>query len=277
MKPDTLFLSGGGINCLTFLGAFQYLFETKIIEPNFQGIKNIVCVSGSSIHILHLLLGYSLEVTMKVSLEFKNEEWVDYNHFNINNIFEKYGLYNNDFIKDLCSTLLEKKGFSKDMTLQELYNHTKINLYFKVSNINKGKIEYISHKNYPDLSLIQTAQMTTCVPLFFQPIQYKGDSYVDGGLCGNFPLEFNRSLKSKDYLGIHLQNNGGTPEINTIFDYIGSLYKMPWSPYDQRKKNKKIINIIMDNTGLVFTLTEEEKKKMIKHGYISTLKHFTDS
>ena len=41
MKPDTLFLSGGGINCLTFLGAFQYLFEKKIIAPNFQGIKNI--------------------------------------------------------------------------------------------------------------------------------------------------------------------------------------------------------------------------------------------
>ena len=33
----------------------------------------------------------------------------------------------------------------------------------------------------------------------------------------------------------------------------------------------------MDNTGLVFSHKEEEKKKMIKHGYISTLKHFTDS
>ena len=277
MKPNTLFLSGGGINCLTILGAFQYLFETGIIQRNFQGIRNIICVSGSSLNLLHLLLGYSVEVTIKLCLNLKNEGWVDYNQFNINNILEDYGLYNNEFIKDLSSTLLEKKGLSKEITLQEFYNFTKINVYFKVSNISKGKIEYISHKNYPDLSLVQTIQMTTCIPLFFQPIKYKDDYYEDGGLCGNFPLELKRSLKEKNYLGIHIINKGSTNKINTLFDYIGGLYRMPWSPYDQIKKNKKIINIIMNDTGLVFTSTKEEKEEMIKHGYTSALKHFTDS
>ena len=228
-------------------------------------------------NLLHLLLGYSVEVTIKLCLNLKNEGWVDYNQFNINNILEDYGLYNNEFIKDLSSTLLEKKGLSKEITLQEFYNFTKINVYFKVSNISKGKIEYISHKNYPDLSLVQTIQMTTCIPLFFQPIKYKDDYYVDGGLCGNFPLELKRSLKEKNYLGIHIINKGSTNKINTLFDYIGGLYRMPWSPYDQIKKNKNIINIIMNDTGVVFTSTKEEKEEMIKHGYTSALKHFTDS
>ena len=29
--------------------------------------------------------------------------------------------------------------------------------------------------------------------------------YVDGGLCGNYPLEYNRILKSKKFLGIHIK------------------------------------------------------------------------
>ena len=58
MKLDTLFLSGGGINCIALLGAFKYLFENNIIQRDFEGIKNIVCVSGASIYILQLLLFY---------------------------------------------------------------------------------------------------------------------------------------------------------------------------------------------------------------------------
>tara|TARA_B100000686_G_scaffold322779_1_gene376911 strand:+ start:2108 stop:2941 length:834 start_codon:yes stop_codon:yes gene_type:complete len=277
MEPETLFLSGGGMNCLTFLGIFQYLFEKNIIKSKLQGIKNIVCVSGSSILILHLLLGFTLNATMKICLDFKIKELIDYNNFDINQLLETYGLYTNDFIQNLCSTILEKKGLSKGITLQEFYEFTKVNIYFKTSNISKGKIVYISHKNCPNLPLVQVIQMTTCIPLLFQPIKYKGDYYVDGGLCGNFPLEYNRTLKAKNYLGIHIGCKGCKTEIDSVFDYIGSLYKMPWSPFDQMKKNKKIINVIMDSPGLVFSITKEQKKKIIKHGYISALKHFTDS
>ena len=35
MKLDTLFLSGGGINCIALLGVFKYLFENNIIQRDF--------------------------------------------------------------------------------------------------------------------------------------------------------------------------------------------------------------------------------------------------
>ena len=56
MKINTLILSGGGINCISLLGSFQYLFEENIIQKNFKGIQTIICVSGSIINILPLLL-----------------------------------------------------------------------------------------------------------------------------------------------------------------------------------------------------------------------------
>ena len=40
-KIDTLFLSGGGMKCLSILGVLKYLFEKEIIKQNFDGIKGL--------------------------------------------------------------------------------------------------------------------------------------------------------------------------------------------------------------------------------------------
>ena len=40
-KIDTLFLSGGGINCISILGSLKYLLENNVIEPNFKNMKNV--------------------------------------------------------------------------------------------------------------------------------------------------------------------------------------------------------------------------------------------
>ena len=65
-KIDTLFLSGGGINCIAFLGVFKYLIEHNMIDQNFKNFKNIVCVSGRAFFVLPFILGYSLEMTIKI-------------------------------------------------------------------------------------------------------------------------------------------------------------------------------------------------------------------
>ena len=41
------------------------LIENDIIHENLKGINNLVCVSGSSFHILPLLLGFTLKATIK--------------------------------------------------------------------------------------------------------------------------------------------------------------------------------------------------------------------
>ena len=121
-KPDTLFFSGGGINCLAFLGSLQYLIESNIIHENFKGIKNIVCVSGSSFYILPLLLGYTLKASLKICLNFNNDQLIDYTTFDINDLLENYGVYDNDFLINICSVLLKKKNLSPNITLKEFYN-----------------------------------------------------------------------------------------------------------------------------------------------------------
>ena len=117
--------------------------------------------------------------------------------------------------------------------------------------------------------------MTTCIPFLFKPIIYNDNYYVDGGLCGNFPLDYNLKLKSKKYLGIQISSYGKNEHnIESFLDYIKNIYNQPWSPYDQIKKDKKIIHINMGKTGLILNNTQSEKKDIICQGYKETETHF---
>jgi predicted acylesterase/phospholipase RssA len=274
-KIDTLFLSGGGINCISILGSLKYLLENSVIEPNFKNMKNIVCVSGSAIIVLALILGISLEATIKLYMDTNYDNIVNYSLFDINNLFENFGIFDNDFVENICRLTLKNKNQPEDLTLKQLYGLTNINCVFKTVNITKNNIIYLSHKTYPDLPVVTAIKMTTCIPIIFKPIVYNGDNFVDGGLSGNFPIEYNRKLKSKNYLGINIKVIGNG-EINNILDYIYHIYISPWSPYDNSIKNKNIINIIFNEVGIIFTNHNDKKKENIKNGYNSTLNFFND-
>ena len=277
MKLDTLFLSGGGVNCIAFLGVFKYFFDKGIIQPDLKGIQNIVCVSGSSLYTLPLMLGYSLDVTIKICLSLNNEDFINYKDFDINNIFNDFGLYDNTFISHLCSVILNKKGISKNITMKEFYNITKINWVLKTTNLTKYRIEYINHKTNPDLPIVDAIRMSSSVPLVFKPITYKDQLYVDGGLCGNYPIEYNKTLQSKHYLGVHVKVKDKDEKVNDILSYLGRLQMAPTSPYDSiNKKKKRTINIIVDELGMNIQKSKEENMNLLARGYIVTEEHFNN-
>lgn len=277
MKIDTLFLSGGGINCLSFLGCLNYLMQKNIIQHDLSNIKTIVGVSGGILHIIPLLLGYSINVTIKIFTNYDYNNLIDYNDFNINNLFSNYGIYSNDFIIRLLKPLFKMKNISENITLKDFYKLTKIKLIIKTINISKKEIIYLNYKKFPNLPLITAIQMTTCFPLFFKPITYNNDLYVDGGLCGNFPLEYkdkNRK-KFKNYLGLNIVPNKEKQNFNDFFDYLSAIYNTGWSPYDH-KVNKRIIEINTNGKGMDFNVTKEDKEKIIEIGFLK-IKEIIDS
>jgi NTE family protein len=68
-----------------------------------------------------------------------------------------YGYYKTDrFINDLAK-LMEAKGFSKNLTFEELYKAKSAGkkvklLYITGSNLSDQKIEIFSHETYPSIS-----------------------------------------------------------------------------------------------------------------------------
>jgi predicted acylesterase/phospholipase RssA len=277
MKIDTLFLSGGGINCISFLGSLKYLIQKDLIKRDLSNIKTIIGVSGGILHIIPLLLGFSIDMTIKIFTNYDYNKLIDYNNFNINDLFTNFGFYSNDFIFNLLKPMFRIKNINYNITLKDFYKLTKIRLIMKTVNISKKEIIYLNYKNYPNLSLITAIQMTTCFPLFFKPIIFNDELYVDGGLCGNFPLEYkdkNRK-KYKNYLGLNIVSNKEKQCFNDFFDYLSAIYNTGWSPYDH-KINKRIIEIHTNGKGMDFNVTNEDKEKIIEIGYLK-IKEIIDS
>ena len=82
MNIDTLILSGGGVKCLSFIGALKYLLDEKKIDIN--KLKTIISVSGGMIYIIPLLLGYSIDDMVKIILQTNNHNLLNYDDININ-------------------------------------------------------------------------------------------------------------------------------------------------------------------------------------------------
>jgi predicted acylesterase/phospholipase RssA len=281
MKIDTLLLSGGGVNCLSFLGSLKYLIESNQMEKDLSNLKTIIGVSGGILHIIPLLIGFSIESTIKLFIGSDYSKLIDYNHVEINNLFNDYGVHENEFIVELLSKVLQKKNYSTEITLSELYKITKIKLVIKTINLSKKKICYFHYKNNPDLSLLTAVKMTTCVPLIFKPINYKGDLYVDGGLCGNFPLEYmtKNKKKYKNYIGLKVSHSKEAIEkesFNDLFEYLSGLYNIQWSPYDHCK-NKRIIGIPSIGDSMDFFISKEDKIKIMENGIIEIKKSLGNS
>ena len=274
MDVDTLLLSGGGMNCIALLGVFKYLFDNRKIDRHFKGIHTIICVSGSIIHILPLLLGLSIEATLQLFLGY-DKKIIDYDEFDLNKLFIHYGLYKNDLIQTMIELVLEKKGYSKNMTFKELFTITKIDFIVKVVNISQCKIVYMNHKTHPDFPISLAARMATCIPFLFQPIKYNKDYYIDGGLCGNLPLDYiYKKKKYKKYLGINILVNP-KGKIESLQDYLFSIFVIPFSPYDHTTdKHKKIITININGIGIDLNITKEMKIKKYMEGIQQTEDYF---
>ena len=84
---------------------------------------------------------------------------------------------------------IRNKGLQENITLKEFYDFKPIELTLKVHNISSCRCEYINYKNYPDMPLVTALTMTSSIPILLEPIMYKGEYYIDGGVDGNLPLE----------------------------------------------------------------------------------------
>ena len=290
LKVDTLLLSGGAMKCISILGALQYLFEKEIIKPDFEGIKEIYFVSGSSIYLTPLLIGMSMDTTIDL---FKK---IDYsgivknsNEMRIQNLFDNFGLKKITEFKFIMNAIFKGKGIDENITLKDFYELTKIKIHFRVVNINKVRTEYLNKDNSPDLKYIDAVCMTSCIPLLFEPIEYNGCKYVDGGVNNNFPYEMIDG--NKNYLGINIlaskisldhEEDGSDAEddphhniIKDLPDYLNLIYNIYGTPPIEKKAIQHI-KILIGGSGVDFERFSSVMNDTLLLGYKSTEEHFAN-
>ena len=161
MRLIGIALSGGGARAVAHIGVLQALNEHGIFLEHVSGSS-----AGSIIAALYCF-GYTPMEILDLSHE---KEFL--------NIF-KLGIFNKGvteltFLKRFLEVHIHIPG----------HENPRNRLHVCVSNINSGKFEIASEGNF-----IIPLMASCALPLLFKPIVLNGNTYVDGGLLNNLPIE----------------------------------------------------------------------------------------
>lgn len=276
IKKNILVLSGGGIKGISLLGAIKYLEDQNIIE----NIDTFIGTSIGGIISILLIIGYKSIDIYKFSEIFDMTNILD---IDINNIFTKFSINNDNVFDIIYDKLLESKNINPNITLIEFYKKTKKKLICTTVCLTTKEVEYISYKNYPDLSLKLLYKMTSAIPLLFPPIEYKNKLYIDGGLIDNFPISIIEDSKIENIIGIDLKSDYYKKrEINNIINYFITILQIIYvkiiPKYDTEKYKNIIYTIDIEmNNPINLNLTKEIKKDLFYKGYNFMKKNFIKS
>ena len=188
MNIRHLVISGGGPSMFQYISAIQYLDENKIID--LQKIESIYGTSAGAIVGILLCLRYDWETLNDYAIM---RPWHELFHIKIDTIFESYknrGIFSKKIIEKAFKPLLDAKDLSINITLNEFYTYSKIELHFYSFEINQFATEDISYVTHPDLSLIDAVMMSSALPILVTPIIIDNKCYMDGGVSANYPLKY---------------------------------------------------------------------------------------
>lgn len=89
---------------------------------------------------------------------------------------------------EMLRPALQGKDFSVDVTFEEFYEKTGIDLHFTVTELNKFQSVDFSYKTHPKQGLVEACYMSCCYPFGFTPIYRDGCCYIDGGIINDYPV-----------------------------------------------------------------------------------------
>ena len=230
MPIKHLVISGGGPTLIQALGAIQYVEQQKFID--LSNIETIYGTSAGAILGTLICLKFDWETINDYIIK---RPWHEVFPINIQKIFDAYtkkGIFDIKTIEKIFKPLFSAKDLSLDISLQDFYDYSKIELHFFAFDINDFKIEDISYKTHPNISVIMALQMTCSLPVLVAPVCIDNKCYIDGGIVCNYPLNKCLELYNQDeILGIKNQydkNDSNRVDSNsTMLDFLMSfVFKM---------------------------------------------------
>jgi predicted acylesterase/phospholipase RssA len=223
MTIKHLVISGGGPIMIQILSAVQELERKEYL--NMKNIESIYGTSAGAIIAILISLKFDWETINDYIIK---RPWQDVFSFKVQNIFDAYskkGIYNIKTVEKCFKPLFDAKDISLDITMENFYELTKIELHFLSFEVNEYKIHDISYKTFPKLPILQAIQMTCALPLLVSPVFVDDKCFMDGGVACNYPLSFciDSGKEPDEILGFknnYLDEKSNINNDSTLLDYI---------------------------------------------------------
>jgi predicted acylesterase/phospholipase RssA len=182
-----LVFAGGGPTGFSGYGAMKYLLNENHLK--MEQIETIYATSIGCAVAFSLCLEYEFSIIEKYLLERPYDAIFPFSMNNLIQLYNEKGLYGTETAYKMFTPLLEGKGLSKDITLEEFYDHFKIDIHFMTFDLNSDKTYDISYTNEPKMKIIDALYATGAIPTIMKPYFLRDMCLIDGGIRCNYPLK----------------------------------------------------------------------------------------
>jgi len=276
MTIKHLVISGGGHVLFQTLGTIHHLFENNFID--ITNIESIYGTSAGAFIGTLICMKFDLETIYDYLIK---RPWQDLFKIKVEHILDSYknkGIFDNKVIEKIFKPLFDAKDIPMNITLQDFYELSKIELHMYSFEINEYKIHDISYLTHPTLSLITAIQMSCALPVLVKPVFIDDYCYMDGGVTCNYPL--NMCITSgkvpDEILGI--KNDYGNDKnkvfrdsnvIDYLFNFLSKvIFNLRTDHVQQTVKHEVIINTQNISINLLHSVISniETRKELFNNG-----------
>lgn len=264
IPPSHIILSGGGIKCLSYIGALQELEERNLLKR----VNEYTAVSAGAFMAFVYTIGYSLKDISNLvrHLNLSTIQNIDDNL--LFSFFDEFGIDNGLNLEKLIESFLKHKGYNRHITFKQLYSIKKVVLRFYAVDLNESVLKEFSVHTTPDISLIFALRASMSIPGYFTPLvdPVTGHYYVDGALLNNYPITLVNDTNilgiSFDYSPVYID------KIESIQSYFNQLISCFYNKLEEipLKYKEKTIYIKCSVSTINFFLSEEERVELMEVG-----------
>ena len=217
-------ISGGGVDILSFYSALRETNKYGLWD--ISNIKSIYGTSAGSMLCVMLLLKYDWDTLDNYFIDRPWQNVFKCDMYSIIHSFQERGVFDIKIVEEIFLPLFKGKDISIDITMQELFALTAIELHIYTVDINLFEIVDISHRTHPNWRVIDAIYVSSSLPFIFKPLIKDSICYTDGGVLLNYPLSkcIEQGGIPNETLGISKETtNCDTDAItdeSNIFDYL---------------------------------------------------------
>lgn len=243
-----LVLSGGGARGIAHIGVIKALEEMGVTIDIISGTS-----AGSIIGSLYAY-GYKPDRIFEIISSTRL-------YRSMRPAWALTGLLSLDSLRDILLKYIPENNFES----------LKIPITIVATDIQKGRAEY-----FRTGELIPTILASCCVPAVFNPIQFNGDTYVDGGILDNLPAKAIRD--ECDFLiGSHCNHIGSIVDIKNLRVILERSLLMAIN--GNTIVNKSLCDVLIEppEVGKISGFELGKAKSLFDIGYNFTKENFTAS
>ena len=186
MPIKNIVINGGGPIIFNAYGALKQAHLSNMWSH--ETVESYYGTSAGSILALMLALQYSWEDLDDFIIK---RPWQHVWKFSLLNVYEYFtnkGIYGKDMFIDFLGPLFKGKDLEVSVSLKDFYEATKKTLYIYAVDLATFELVEFSHLSHPEMPVLEAVRASSALPILFQPVEYQGHLYTDGGFLLNYPL-----------------------------------------------------------------------------------------